>query len=180
MRIPIFLSTPKCYLSAQALFLDTVEQELRQAGLEPRTLGRSDYDMDAPLTAIRRLMNSSCGLITLAFRRTYIEAGSDRPRSDMGEPETKRDGTWITSAYCQIEPAMAYQIGLPVMIWRENGVAADGVLDRGAMGLSLPEFDVSQPELSLQRDEWAQPFRSWVARVHAVYERRGAPPALWE
>ena len=180
MRIPIFLSTPKCHLAAQEAFLAKVEEALKLAGLEPRPLGRSDYDMDAPLTAIRRLMMTSCGILTLAFRRTYIEAGVDRPKADLGELEARRDGTWLTSPYCQIEPAMAFQIGLPALIWRETGVAADGLLDRGAMGLSMPEFDISKPDEYLQSDEWSQPFRSWVARVHGVYERRGTPPALWE
>jgi len=36
-------------------------------GLEPRTLGVTDYDMDAPLKAIRRLMLESNGLITIAL-----------------------------------------------------------------------------------------------------------------
>nr|VFJ88362.1 MAG: hypothetical protein BECKLFY1418A_GA0070994_100411 [Candidatus Kentron sp. LFY] len=41
-------------------------------GLEPRTLGVTDYDMDAPLKAIRRLMLESNGLITIALRRSLI------------------------------------------------------------------------------------------------------------
>jgi len=41
-------------------------------GLEPRTLGVTDYDMDAPLKAIRRLMLESNGLITIAFKRALI------------------------------------------------------------------------------------------------------------
>jgi hypothetical protein len=53
---------------------------LRGRGLEPRTLGVTDYDMDAPMTAIRRLMLESNGLITVAFRRTEVRDG--KPQID--------------------------------------------------------------------------------------------------
>jgi hypothetical protein len=43
----------------------------------------TDYDMDAPLTAIRRLMLESNGLLTIAFRRTYVEKGTARLRTDI-------------------------------------------------------------------------------------------------
>lgn len=179
MTIPVFLSSPKCHLQSQELFLSKVEEQLREMGLEPRTLGRSDYDMDAPMTAIRRLMAGSCGLITLAFRRSYIEKGEDRPDSDKGEQSSSMSDQWLTSPYCQIEPAMAYQIGLPILIWREKGVRSDGVLDRGALGLSMPEFDVSRGDEHLNGEEWGQPFRLWCGRVLSVYERRGLAPVQW-
>ncbi len=64
-NIPVFLSTPRCFLQRQEDFLNRVEQQLLNSGLDPRTLGRTDYDMDAPLEGIRRLMVGSCGVLTL-------------------------------------------------------------------------------------------------------------------
>ncbi|WP_237748721.1 hypothetical protein [Streptococcus mutans] len=49
----------------------------------PRTLGITDYDMNAPLTAIRRLMIESNGIITIAFRRNLIRDGISKPDSDL-------------------------------------------------------------------------------------------------
>jgi hypothetical protein len=46
---------------------------LKNRGFEPRTLGVTDYDMQEPLTAIRRLMLESNGLLTIAFRRGFIK-----------------------------------------------------------------------------------------------------------
>lgn len=178
-RIPIFLSAPKPFLSKQSEFLELVEAKLVDMGLEPRTLGRSDYDMSAPLEAIRRLMGTSCGLMAIAFRRTFIERGSVRPKSDIREIETSVDGTWLTSSYCQIEPAMAYQIGLPLLLWTEQGVLAEGVLDRGAIGLSMPQFDLAGALPSLDEREWTDPLKRWGHRVESVHMARGEPPRLW-
>lgn len=178
-RIPIFLSTPKCFMRAQETFLAAVEDQLRDNDLEPRTLGRNDYDMDTPLDGIRRMMIGSCGLLALAFRRSRIDAGTARPESDMEQAQDDLAGAWLTSPYIQIEPAMAFQLGLPLLVWREKGVIADGVLDRGAFGAGMPEFDLSGPMPSLADRQWREPFAQWCARVRTVYERRGAPPRLW-
>ncbi len=177
-RIPVFVSAPKSFLKRQENFLKVVERALTANDLRPSTLGRSEYDLSAPLEAIRRLMNGSCGLICLGFRRTYIEKGVDRPKSDTGETETTKNDSWLTSPYCHIEPAMAYQIGIPVLLWREAGVADDGVFDRGAAGLSMPQFDLEKPP-NLKTDRWGQPLREWIDQVREVYRNRGSPPRQW-
>ena len=68
MSHSIFLSYPRPYLKRQEEFIGRVIDYLRERQLEPRTLGVTDYDMDAPLTAIRRLMLESNGMVTIAFR----------------------------------------------------------------------------------------------------------------
>ena len=57
--IAVFLSYPKPALKRQAAFVDRVVDHLADRGFEARTLGVTDYDMQAPLTAIRRLMLES-------------------------------------------------------------------------------------------------------------------------
>jgi hypothetical protein len=178
MKLPVFVSTPKSYLQVQKEFVSSLETSLLARGLEPVTLGRSEYDINAPLEAVRRLMNACCGLICIGLRRTYVAEGVDRPASDIGEVEKNRAGTWLSSAYCQIEPAMAYQIGLPILLWREKGVADDGVFDRGAVGLSMPEFDLSNPP-ALTDQYWSQPLDQWVDMVRSVHRNRGNAPKLW-
>lgn len=58
---------------------------MQEREIQPRTLGVTDYDMDAPLTAIRRLMLESNGLVTIAFKRSLIRDGIGKPQSDIGE-----------------------------------------------------------------------------------------------
>ena len=53
-KISVFLSYPKPRTNAQQQFIDHVYAYLDDRGLAARTLGVTDYDMDAPLKAIRR------------------------------------------------------------------------------------------------------------------------------
>jgi len=178
VQIPIFLSCPKPFLRRQSDFLSAVEAHLCSAELRPMTLGRTDYSMDAPLVAIRRLMAASFGVFTIAFRRTYVASAFERPGSDLGENEVARSELWLSSPYCQIEPAMGYQLGLPLLVWREAGVLDDGLLDRGAMELSMPEFNLDHPP-DLSSEMWKQPLSEWIHRVKSAYQKSGEAPRLW-
>ena len=114
MKIPIFLSYPKPYLQQQQDFLKKLTKLLEKNNIYPITLGVTDYDMNVPLIAIRRLLSVSYGMLVVAFRRGQIIEGITNPNSDIGRTSRDLSNTWITSSYCQIEPAMAFQIGLPI------------------------------------------------------------------
>lgn len=180
MSNSIFLSYPKPYLQKQADFIEMISQYLKGRGFNPRTLGVTDYDMDAPLVAIRRLMLESDGLITIAFRRSYITSGTGKPNGDLGEKEYDISNQWLTSSYCQIEPAMAFQIGLPVLILREAGVIADGILEQGVFGIYMPEFDLNENiDDYFTSAEWMQIIQKWEGYVRKVIENKGRPPQLY-
>jgi hypothetical protein len=181
VRASIFLSYPKPHQARQQGFMDSLITHLRSRGFEPRTLGVTDYDMDVPLKAIRRLMLESHGLITVAFRRTFIHASTARHEADLpGVAPSAGGGHWLTSPYCQIEPAMAYQIGIPTLILRESGVAPDGLLDRGVVGIYMPEFSLDRsPTEYLVSHEWADLIGKWEGHVRAVVDQRGNPPRLY-
>lgn len=177
MKTSIFLSYPKPFNSNQKLFISELCEYLFARGLEPRTLGVTDYDVDAPLKAIRRLMLESNGLMTVAFRRTLVESAEWKPgTSDAHHIQNK----WLTSPFSHIEPAMAFQIGLPVLILREVGVIEDGVLEKGVVGTYMPEFDLSNSTSSyLSSVEWGQVIRKWEVNVASVSESKGNPPRLY-
>lgn len=181
MHASIFLSYPKPSFQSQQRFVDQAVAYLRGRGLEPRTLGVTDYDTDAPLKAIRRLMIESNGLITIAFRRTLVERAVVRPGTDLpGSVESVMSNQWLTTPWAHIEPAMAYQIGLPILLLRERGVIADGLLERGVVGLYMPEFDVSgDAEVYFKSAEWNSIINKWEGYVRAVVERKGNPPQLY-
>lgn len=177
MGTSVFLSYPKPFNSAQEQFINELTAYLVSRGYSPRTLGVTDYDMDAPLKAIRRLMLESNGLITIAFRRALIKAGT-------GKPDTSNayslNGNWLTSPYSQIEPAMAFQIGLPVLLLREDGVLAEGVLEQGVLGVYMPVFNLENSATDyLQSNEWNQLIRKWENQVGAVVDNKGNPPKLY-
>jgi hypothetical protein len=181
MSISVFLSYPKPCFGRQKVFVEQIFKYLTERGFGPRTLGVTDYDMDAPLTAIRRLMLESNGLLTIAFRRTYIEKGTARLRTDIDAlTEESIDGQWLTTPWAQIEPAMAYQLGLPVLILREKGVLADGILERGVVGLYMPEFDLDKSaDDYFAAAEWKGIIGKWEGYVRGVVDRKGKPPQLF-
>jgi len=180
MRISIFLSYPKPHLKRQQDFIQRLGKYLSGRGLEPRTLGVTDYDMDAPLKAIRRLMLESNGLITIAFRRTVIHDAISRPGADISNiSESPVQKVWLTSPYCQIEPAMAYQLGLPILILREQGVVEEGLLEKGAVGIYMPDFSLEKSDIDyLQSHEWNDVIGKWEGFVRAVVDTKDKPPAL--
>ena len=181
MRIPVFLSYPKPHLAVQQDFIQKVEEYFHTRGLEPRTLGVTDYDMDAPLKAIRRLMLESNGLITIAFRRTFIAKAQVRKGSNMPDTqESEISDFWLSTPYCQIEPAMAFQLGLPILVFRERGVLAEGLLEKGVVGLYMPEFSLSASTSNyFQSEEWKQVIGKWEGAVRQVVETKGNPPKLF-
>nr|WP_295948272.1 hypothetical protein [uncultured Agathobaculum sp.] len=181
MRTSVFLSYPKPFVQMQQDFIDAIKQDLQDRNLEPRTLGVTDYNMDAPLVGIRRLLLESYGLVTIAFRRCHIASGIKNPNSDMGCGAEKIKDKWTTSPYCHIEPAMAFQMGLPILVLRENGVLEDGILERGVTGLYLPEFNLqAQSALDyIHSCEWTQIVSQWQTQVHLFMKNKITPPKLF-
>lgn len=99
MTILVFLSYPKPAFQEQQAFIDKLKSQLEKRNLTPRTLGVTDYDMDAPLTAIRRMMTESNGVISIAFRRTFIKEGTYDASVDTtsaSKPEEVRPSSCIT------------------------------------------------------------------------------------
>lgn len=139
------------------------------------------YDYDAPLVGIRRMLTHCCGLVSIAFRRTYVPQAIKYHSADLPDyAEQTTSDVWLTSPYCQIEPAMAFQLGLPILVLREEGVVAEGILERGVTGLYLPEFKMKDGELFLAGKECAALLDQWGSRTRAAYMRLGDPPKLYE
>ena len=75
---------------------------------------------------------------------------------------------------------MAVQIGLPVLILRESGVVADGILEKGVLGTYMPEFDPTTASVDyLQSSEWIQLIKKWETQAGAVVENKDNPSKLY-
>lgn len=181
MGINIFLSYPKTHTKSQSQFIDFLTTYLSDRGISPRTLGVTEYDTDNSLTAIRRLMLESNGLITIAFRRLWIKSGVVKRGADLPHiAETEMTDQWLTSPYCQIEPAMSYQLGLPILIFKEQGVISEGILEKGALGTYMPEFDLTHnPTSYLGSQEFKAVIGKWEGHVRAVVNAKGNPPKIY-
>ncbi|MEH6542745.1 MAG: hypothetical protein V7721_02280 [Porticoccaceae bacterium] len=178
MKNSIFVSYPSPINETQVAFIEALLSYLDNRGFSPRTLGVTDYDMDAPLKAMRRLMLESNGVITVALKKTLTMVPIDDEESvDKGILYEER---WYTSPFCHVEPAMGFQLGLPILILREKGVVEDGVLDKGVIGSYMPEFDVTKPHGEYFRSrEWVDIIGKFEGYARSVAERKGTPPRLY-
>jgi hypothetical protein len=68
VNISMFLSYPKRFLQGEEKFLFKFHLYFESHGLAPRTLAMTDYDMNAPLKAIRSMMLEFNDLFTIGFR----------------------------------------------------------------------------------------------------------------
>lgn len=66
---------------------------------------------------------------------------------------------------------------LPILIFREHGVLADGMLESGVVGQYMPEFNLdNDPDIS---GEWLGIMGRWQGFARSVVEHRGRPPQMY-
>jgi len=103
----------------------------------------------------------------IAFRRTYVGQGlgNDRDGTDGRRAHPLKD-QWLTSPWVQIESAMAYQIGLPILLLRETGVVAEGVLEPGVVLDDIPTFTADGAAGDyLDSAKWHGLLSGWESRL---------------
>lgn len=124
----VFLSIGRTSTQAQEDFATAVEKMLRAQGLDPRTAGRTSFSSGQPLAHIRGLMQKCAGTVIVAFERLYIERGVDRRGNAKA---TDLDGAKLPTVWNQVEAALAYAQGHPLLVIVENGIKSEGLLEKG-------------------------------------------------
>lgn len=112
-------------------------------------------------------MSKCFGLLSVAFRRAYIQTGTAKFNADCKDQEAYDiSGKWVTSPYCQIEPAMAFQLGIPILIFRETEVIDDGILEKGVTPYYMPVFDLNKPiDGYFESRDWIDLIQEWKVLV---------------
>jgi hypothetical protein len=172
-RIPVFLSHPSRLNSVQQLFVDNIILQIKEALLFPRTLPISEQYPETPLTNIRRMILSSYGMVSLNLRQRNV----DFVENNLNQPLT--GSTWEGSPFAQIEPAMAYQYGLPLLLIRETGVEQNGIWSFGIGPFLILEWDstASDPIASFfAQNDWKSIFQNWVGQVRNGFYLQTQPP----
>jgi len=124
----VFVSVGTGLSVPQEAFVSAVEARLRAIGLHPCTIGRNTFSSDAPLRAVTELMNRCAGAVVIALERYRFPAGIERPGSDKERPLS---GASLSTPWNQIEAAMAYSRGLPLLVLVDRDVRSDGLLEKG-------------------------------------------------
>lgn len=166
---PVFLSVGGSRTKQQDAFVASVKKLCLSRGLDASTVDEYTATNKQPLKDVAHRMSRCYGAIVLAFERARVESGVWR-RGCPGE-EPMKDVRFPT-VWNQIEAAMAYVRGLPLLVVAEAGLQSEGLLeskyDWRVKWVDLDTFAVEDPEFSGMFDDW---------RESVLQQRDGTPGA---
>ncbi|WP_186076894.1 hypothetical protein [Burkholderia gladioli] len=124
----VFVSVGATATVQQETFVRAVEGRLRAEGLIPYTVGRNTFGSDSPLKTVVDLMNECSGTVVIALERKYFPSGLEKRGGSQEVPITN---VILPTPWNQIEAAMAYSRGHPLLVIVERGIRAEGLLEPG-------------------------------------------------
>lgn len=124
----IFLSVGRTFTDEQETFVSDLEKFLKAQGITPLTVGRSYFSSQQPLKAIDNLMRECSGTMIVAFERLHIQHGFEKRGSTAESP---LQAVNLPTVWNQIEAAMAYTLGHPLLVMVQNSIRSEGLLERG-------------------------------------------------
>ncbi|MDV4152075.1 hypothetical protein R0131_14695 [Clostridium sp. AL.422] len=170
-RIPVFLSHPSRLNTKQSEFVENIIKEIRTALLFPRTLPVTEQYPEPPLTNIRRMILSSYGFIALNLAQREVNV----LQNNLGQPLELT--TWEGSPFAQIEPAMAFQFGLPMLLIRESTIEQTGIWSYGIGPFLLLEWNSNLPLSDFfTSNAWLEIFQNWISQVRNGFYLQTQPP----
>jgi hypothetical protein len=155
----VFLSVGGTISEKQESFVRAVEDRLRSEGLVPHTVGRNAFGMDAPLKTVTDLMDKCVGCLVIALERSYFPSGMEKRG---GPKEAPLSNVKLPTPWNQIEAAMAYSRGLPLMVVVEDGLRGEGLLERG---YDWYVQSVTPEPASLHSNEFNGVLASWKLKM---------------
>ncbi|MFJ2991821.1 hypothetical protein [Pandoraea sp. NPDC087047] len=164
----VFVSVGGTATVQQETFVRAVEDRLRAEGLIPYTVGRNTFGSDSPLKTVVDLMNECSGTVVIALERKYFPSGLEKRG---GSEEVPITNVILPTPWNQIEAAMAYSRGHPLLVIVERGIRAEGLLE--------PGFDwyvqaVEPKAESLTTIEFNGVLASWKGKLSAATAKSAA------
>jgi hypothetical protein len=162
----IFISVGGTSNDKQENFVRAIEERLRSENLLPNTVGRNKFSADSPLKTVLELMNECSGTIIIALERTYFPSGFEKRG---GSKETILEEVKFPTPWNQVEAAIAYSKGLPLMLIIEEGLKSEGLLEKGYDWYVMwVKPDIS----SLTSPEFNGVLSSWKNKVEAYQQSK--------
>ena len=155
----LFISVQRIRNQRQELILNAVLEFLQQAGIETVMLNR-DVTTEAfadPMPHIREALLTCQAAVVIAFTRLDIPISIEYPGATYAVSHAMRR---YCSVWSQIETAMAFQAGLPLLVFQDEDLFQQGAVNIRRTSypvLSLP-LDYNQPTLqqfiTISLEEW--------------------------
>lgn len=122
----IYLSVGSGLNQRQEDFVQALERRIEASGMSTHTVGRNEFSTDAPLIAVKTLMDKCDGAIVLGLERLRFPEGIERPDSERMQ---NLGATSIATPWNQIEATLAYERKLPLLVLVDASVRQDGMLE---------------------------------------------------
>ena len=165
--VDVFVSRPNALAEQFIRGFEGFKGFLEDQGFKLRTVGASDYPVDAPLDAVIRMLEECKGAVILGYPQIFATAGFVKDEEIVGE-------LLLPTEWNHIEATLAYAIGIPLLVIHHPGVDR-GIFDRGAISSFIYEEDLSRPEwpLSKQIRGAIRSWRNFISEVPARPTRSG-------
>lgn len=163
---PVFLSVGGGRNEDQEAFVKAIKNYFLSRDLLAKTVDEYGSTNKQPLKDVEYRMKRCYGAVVLAFERTRIELGVSRPGA---KSETELKDVRLPTVWNQIEAAMAYTRGLPLLVLVEHGLQDEGMLesryDWRVKWVNLQDPIVSDPEFLGMFEDWRR----------SVFDKRDTP-----
>ncbi|EST14124.1 hypothetical protein EDP1_3006 [Pseudomonas putida S610] len=163
----VFVSVGATANDEQESFVRAIEDRLRSEGLTPHTVGRNSFSDKSPLTAVTELMDRCSGTVVIALERMYCSEGIEKRN---GKSESRVADVKLATPWNQIEAAMAYSRGHPLMVIVEAGVRNEGLLQYGydwfVQSVQVDASVLSKPEFNGVLSSWKQKLKASSNQSH--------------
>ena len=158
------------YNAEQEEFVKHVEDRLRVEGLVPQTVGRNVFTADSPFLAVNELMDKCRGVVIIALERLHIESGIEK---SGGPDQAPLRSVKICTPWNHIEASLGYARRLPLLVIVQEGVRADGFLER-TLGRNVQT--VTLDKASLNSASFNGVLASWKEKLAAAPPLAPAKP----
>jgi hypothetical protein len=163
---PVFLSVGAGRTEDQEAFVKAIKNYFLSRDLLAKTVDEYGSTNKQPLKDVEYRMKRCYGAVVLAFERTRIELGVSRPGA---KSETELKDVRLPTVWNQIEAAMAYARGLPLLVLVEHGLQDEGMLesryDWRVKWVNLQDPIVNDPEFLGMFEDWRS----------SVFDKRDTP-----
>ncbi len=132
----IFVSRPNWIPEKFDKGLNSLYNLLKANGLNPRTIGQSDYPNKSPLDEVIRLLKKCEGTIVLGIPQIEITKG-------LIKGKTLDYDLHLGTEWNHIEAALSHSLDLPMLIVHHKTVVR-GIFDRGACNSFLHKVDMEE------------------------------------
>ena len=165
MKIAVFVSCPTQLNKVQQSAKETILRRLDELGMEPRTLGRTDYPSDFPLKEVLVIAKHCSGGVILGFQQFHVTAGAWK----CGTPQEKHivGPTSFPTPWNQIEAGMLFALGRPLLVFRE-GVLTGGVFDPGVTDVFIHKMPIGRLS-RVDANALREVFLNWQRKVRVHY-----------